>query len=191
MKKNFYFLLFMVISLASLHSCSKSNDPTDKTTDDKTIDQVPPKVVQTALADKISGLFSGSGKRMPQGVLLGTYTGCVAPTGWEKNLLSGSSNATITKVSDNMVSITLAGGPFTNNTFTNVTITENASIISFGFGTYNENSKFLSISAMTGSYISTGACLSGLPYYSGSSLLNNGSYTYQTIGHVDFTGTKQ
>ena len=38
----------------------------------------------------------------------------------------------------------------------------------------------------------TNACLQGLPYYYGSpqSLIPNNLYSYQTIGHIDFSGTK-
>lgn len=186
MKKRSYSCLLVLISLVIVVGCSKSSDPTDEI-----IDPVIPQTIQTTLAGKILGFFSGNGKRMPQGVSLGTYTGCVTPTGWEKNLLTGPANATVTRLTDTTVSITLADGPFINNTFTNVRITENGSIISFSVGSYNENSKLLSISANTGTYITTATCLSGLPYYSGWSALNNGTYTYQTIGHIDFTGTKQ
>ena len=60
------------------------------------------------------------------------------------------------------------------------------------FGTYNYNSGYFVFSGETNdtSYITTNACLQGLPYYSGSSGLNNGVYTYSTLGHIDFTGTK-
>ncbi len=170
-------ILCTTVSLFNLFGCSKSSDLSSK---------------MTTPADKISGPFSGSGKRMQQGLLLGAYTGCITPPGCEANLITGSGNATITKVTDSTINITLSGGPFTNNAFSRVPITENAGTITFAFGSYDENSKFLSISANTGTYLSTGACLTGLPYYSGwPSFTSVNVYTYQTIGHTDFTGTKQ
>jgi hypothetical protein len=145
-----------------------------------------------SLADKISGTYSGIGKKMPNRVSLGSYTGCVTPPNWESNFVSGTSTVVVTKIDDINVNIKIFGGAITTEIYSPIALTESNSVIDFVFGTYNYNSGYFSFSRGTSdsSYITTNACLQGLPYYSGSSGLNDGVYTYSTIGHIDFTGTK-
>tara|TARA_R110002033_G_scaffold162910_1_gene199773 strand:+ start:5059 stop:5868 length:810 start_codon:yes stop_codon:yes gene_type:complete len=147
--------------------------------------------IQLTPADKILGTYSGVGKRMPNGIILGNFSGCITPPNWDSNFITGATIVNISKVNDNTININLTGGPFTSSVYSNINITENNGIINFGFGNYSVVSKSLVISANTGSWINTNSCLQGLPYYYGWSALMNGVYSYQTIGHEDFTGTKQ
>ena len=144
-----------------------------------------------SIADDIAGLYSGTGVYMPNGISLGNYSGCVTPSGWESNLKTGASFVNISKVNDSIVNITFSGGPFSNNTFSNIKIKKNGTRINIGSGYSDVSSKFLSISFSNDSYIITNACLQGLPNYWGWSVLGDGKYSYQTHGHCDFTGTKQ
>lgn len=174
---------FWIASLFILVSCEKSsNDPTQNSNNDK----------NSSSAVEISGLFSGTGTVMPNGIALGTYSGCITPQGWESNMLKGASFVDITSATDSTINITLSGGPFSLTKYTNIKVVKAAGSISFSFGHYDVNTRFLSLSILTGSYVNTGSCLQGLPYYYGGALvLSPGNYFYQTIGHIDFTGTKQ
>lgn len=144
-------------------------------------------------ADKISGTFNGTGKILPDNVSLGTYKGCVTPPGWESNFITGTSVVTISKTNDSTITLSLNGSPFPSYTYSNIKVEEVGTRINFGFGYYDSNSRFLSISRNNASSVFTGnpACLQGMPYYSGWSVLNDGNYAYSTHGRIDFSGTKQ
>lgn len=180
MKRSLSSLFIAFVSLCCIcANCRKEDVVGDTNSQDK------------SPAGKIAGVFSGTGKKMPNGIFLGNYQGCVTPAGWDNNFITGNATARITKVDDNTINLTLTGGPFTNNTYSNIPVTESGGSIVWGSSYYDENSKLLNISYFNGSYISSNACLQGLPYYYGWSALSNGTYGYQTIGHLDFTGKKQ
>ncbi|MGN6401167.1 MAG: hypothetical protein ACTHMD_11980 [Flavisolibacter sp.] len=147
----------------------------------------------TTPADKISGVFNGTGKKLPDNVSLGTYKGCVTPPGWENNFITGPSVVTISKSSDSTVTLSLTGSPFPAYTYSDVKVEENGTRISFGFGYYETSTRLLTISRNNAISVFTGspACLQGMPYYSGWSVLNDGNYAYTTHGRIDFSGTKQ
>lgn len=171
----------MAITL-SLTNCKTNNDVVINNT--------------KSIADNIAGLYSGTGKNMPNGILLGTYKGCVTPSGWESNLKTGASFVNISKVNDSIVNITFSGGPFSNDIYSNFKVKQNGNLISFtskySSVYFDVNSKFLSISMTTGSYTITNSCLQGLPYYVGEQdFIDLSTYIYITVGHIDFSGTKQ
>jgi len=183
MKKLFIFL--WVVATAILTSCEDNNTDPSNNNDNKS---------NVTVSATIAGTYSGTGKYMPQGIDLGTYKGCVVPVGWEKNLLSGSALVNISIITDSTINITLSGGPFSTIKYSNVKATKVAKTIDLNsghVGYYDIDSKFLTLSILTGSYTKTNACLQGLPYYAGWSVLSDGNYFYQTIGHIDFTGNKQ
>ena len=97
--KTALYIITIVIINCSVFSCS-SNDELTPDTD--------PIIVSTA--DKISGTYSGIGKRMPNGISLGTYSACTTPPNWELNFVTGTSSVVVTKVDDNNVSIKIFGG---------------------------------------------------------------------------------
>lgn len=146
----------------------------------------------TSPAGKMAGTFNGMGKKMPGGIFLGNFNGCVTPPGWENNFQVGSSSATIAKLTDTTIAISLSGGVLSSTTYSNIRVTENGTMIDFLIGNYDSYTNLLLLSVKDGgSYITTNACLQGLPYYSGWSALSNGIYGYTTLGHIDFSGTKQ
>lgn len=177
----------LIIITCLIFSCSSDDELTGD-------DELAPETIAfvSSPADKISRTYSGVGKKMPNRVSLGSYSGCITPTNWESNFVTGTSTVVVTKVDDNNISIKIYGGAIETEIYSPVPVTENNGIIDFIFGTYNYNSGYFSFSRGTSDsyYISTNACLQGLPYYSGYSGLNNGVYFYATIGHIDFTGTK-
>lgn len=178
-------LLTWIAAIFILTSCEDNNTDPSNNSDNKN---------NISVSASITGIYSGSGKYMPQGINLGTFEGCVVPPGWEKNLLSGSALVNISIVTDSTVNITLSGGPFSTIKYTNVKATKVANSIDLNsgyIGYFDLDSKFLNLSISTGSYIKTNACLQGLPYYAGWSVLSDGNYSYQTIGHIDFAGNKQ
>jgi hypothetical protein len=177
-----YKILFVISYCIFFTNCTPS--------DSEQIDTEP---VLKSPTDKISGTYTGIGKKMPNGVYLGNFSGCVTPPNWESNFVTGSSIVTVTKVDDYAVNMKISGGAITTETYSNVAVTENNGNISFLFGNYNILSGSFIFSARTNDagYITTNACLQGLPYYSGWSALINGVYGYSTIGHIDFAGTKQ
>lgn len=170
-----------VIGLFLFLSCTKGDNL--NLTDDNTTKQ--------SVADQISGIFYGTGKKMPQGIDLGLFKGCVTPTGWENNFVTGNSSVVVSKVNDNLVNLSFTAS-LNGVIYNNIKVVKNGNILNFGIGSYDINSKFLTISAMTGSYLSSYACLQGLPYFYGVQTIGTPSiYAYSTIGHIDFTGTKR
>jgi len=144
-------------------------------------------------AAKIAGTFEGSGKYMPQGINLGLVKGCTLPSGWESNFKTGNSTIDITKASDSTIMLTLTSGPFPKFSYGPMKVAATDNSVTFPSGSYIISSKKLNFSAYTeySLYITSNVCLIGLPYLYGFDLLGSGSYSFQTIDHVDFSGTKQ
>jgi hypothetical protein len=176
---------FVVVSLLFFIclSCSKNASKDDDNNGNTT----------NSAADKISGAFNGTGKKLPDNVFLGNYKGCVTPPGWESNFITGPSVVNISRINDTTITLSLNGSPFPSYTYSNIPVAESGTRINFGFGYYDTNAKFLSISRNNANSVFTGspACLQGMPYYSGWSVLNDGNYAYTTHGRIDFSGTRQ
>jgi hypothetical protein len=174
--------LITTIIIISFSGCSKKDSKDDNNSGN------------ISAADKISGTFNGSGKYMPDKINLGLVKGCNLPVNWESNFKTGAATVNIAKITDSTVKISLTG-IFPQIIYTGVKVKTNGNTVEFGSGYYDTNSKFLTLSTFTPgySYISAGAgaCLIGLPYLSGWSPLLDNNYSFQTIGHADFSGTKQ
>ncbi|MFT4094356.1 MAG: hypothetical protein QM640_12020 [Niabella sp.] len=178
------YLIAIALFAIICSSCSKAFDNDDANQNNNT---------NISAAAAIAGTYTGTGKWMPDNIHLGIYSGCVAPDGWDSNFKTGTATVNVTKITDSTVTITLAG-PYPTTSYSPVTVKAGNAQITFSTGYYDTNSKFLTLSARTGrsrGYITSNACLSGLPYYSGWSALINNQYDYYTIDHVDFSGTKQ
>jgi len=164
--------------------CTKTSKPGSPSDPDNPADTSP--------AGMMAGLFTGQGQYMPQGINLGSYKGCSAPAGWQDNLKKGNASVQVTKVDDNTIKISLKTGPFPGYVFDKVAVQKSGNTVSFASGAYDVDSKLLVMSSRTSktSYLTTSACLVGLPYVAGWDALGTGSYNFQTIDHVDFQGTK-
>lgn len=190
--KTFKPLFFLLMAIACLSASSCENDDDDIVPSNENGQEL-------SAADKISGLFKGTGKYMPNGIWLGNSNGCVLPTGWEGHFRTGESFANVVKLSDSTVRITLSDGPFSQIVYSSIKVKNNGNSVDFDWGlrqnigSYDVNSKFLTLSSYTNnsSYVSTNACLTGLPYLAGWSLFNDNNYGFQTIDHADFSGIKQ
>lgn len=193
---NLPLVIFFVLAAVFLPGCSKSS--AGKNTNDSTV-TTPPKPL--SLTDQISGTYSGNGKKIPQAVNLGRFTGCVVPTGWENNLVSGAGSVDISKFGDSSVHLVFSGGPFSASDAYNLNITKSGNSIILppnypipGVAlSYDINTKNLSVAVNTASsyYVPPSSCTQGLPYYYGApSIPFDGSYVYLSIGHIEFSGTK-
>ena len=163
----------------------------------KTITGIPAPV-NLSVADKIAGLYSGTGKYLPGGINLGNTLVCVAPPAdYQSKYQSAPATVNITKLTDSSVTITLLTGPFPKDTYTALTVKESGNLIMFGsLGSYDNNTKALSFSGVAPnfSYSYIKACQIGLPYYYSSGVIlypNPDQIAHYTIKRYEFGGTKQ
>ncbi|HLK27907.1 MAG TPA: hypothetical protein VKT28_04955 [Puia sp.] len=196
-------LLFLTaLAFVCLYSCSK-NKPS------------PAPTPASSMADKIAGLYKGTGKYLPGNVDLGSTLICTAPA-TDYNSLYQTSDASINiiKKSDSTVDIVMSSGPFPQDTYNGIllkadgnTIVFNDSILitsrSAGLidkvqsntGIYDDGTKTISFSriAPNFSFTFSTSCYNGLPYYTSFAVPVNGlmGYANNTIKRYDFSGTKQ
>jgi hypothetical protein len=171
-----------MLLVAGCTKTGKNGDPTD---DGNNPDDSP--------AGRIQGSFMGQGVYTPQGVVVGAQKSCALPAGWESYQKKGTASILVEKITDSTVTMTLKTGPFPKYVFGNVRVRNAGDAVSWGTGSYSVNSQQLILSTGTSksAYATTQACLVGLPYVYGWDLVGTGTYTYQTIDHVDFEGAKQ
>lgn len=177
-----YKILFVISFCIFFTNCTPSES-----------EQIDNEPVLKSPADKISGTYTGIGKKMPNGVYLGTYSACITPPNWESNFITGTSIIIVTKSNDNTVNIIISGGVIPTETYSNIAVTESNGNINFKYGFYNINSGYFVFSGGTKAtiYGTTNACLQGLPYFTGQEIFVTGGYYFETEEHIDFNGTKQ
>ena len=150
-------------------------------------------------ADKMAGLFNGTGKYLPGGINLGSTLACQsAPMDYQAKYQSGASSVNITKLTDSTVTISFLSGPYPVDKYSPVLIRESGNMISFGnLGFYDSNTGVLLVSGIAPnfSYSNIRACQVGIPFY--NSLMAPSQYprpdlvSYFTIKRYEFNGVKQ
>lgn len=147
-------------------------------------------------ADKIAGMFSGTGKYLPGDISLGNTFACVAPPmDYQLKYQSGAATVNITKLTDSTITITLLTGPFPQDKYTSLIVKENGNVISLGsLGYYDTDTRALSFSgtAPNFNYSYLKNCKTGLPYYySTSAVPDPNQVAHFTIKRYEFGGVKQ
>jgi hypothetical protein len=144
----------------------------------------------TSDADLMQGIYSGNGQYLPGQINLGVQSTCTTIP-YQSYLQIGAATLSVSKIDDDTVSFQYSSGSFPSIFYPKVVISKNGNIISFYGGTYNTTTKYFSFSGATPNtfYTTTSACLIQLPYVYGYNPLGTG-YTYQTIDHLEFSGTK-
>lgn len=184
MKKVYYFLL--IIQIFQLVSCKKDNTSNNNGNN-----------TNLSAADKIAGLFNGTGKYLPGGVDLGYTVVCSPPpTNYQTLYQTGTATINITKLTDSTVKIGLLSGPFPQDNYPEIKVTTNGNMIQFYQGYYDINTKVILFAgtAPNYSFSYSANCKTGLPFYS-SALFPGPSgtpvYFNNTIKRYEFSGTKQ
>ena len=154
-------------------------------------------------AEKVVGLFKGSGSYLPGGLSLGNTVVCTTPAKDYRTLFeTGNATINILKLTDSTVTINLTSGPFPQDSYSPVKLTENGSAIIFSLGNlfsagfFDTNTKAISFSARAPnfSYTFLRNCQNGMPYYSSTSVIlfpNPDQIGHFTIKRYEFGGTKQ
>ncbi|MEI2759098.1 MAG: hypothetical protein V9G42_06640 [Bacteroidia bacterium] len=144
----------------------------------------------TSNADLMQGNYSGNGQYLPGQINLGTNSACTTFP-YSSYLQIGATTLNINKIADDTITLQYSSSAFPSIFYTNTPITKNGNVISFYGGTYNVSTKYFSFSGGTPNtiYMTTSACLIQLPYVYGYNPLGT-LYTYQTIDHLEFSGTK-
>lgn len=175
-------VLLIICFMTVISCCKKEPLPPD----------IDGQMQNTTSADKIAGAFKGEGKYMPGQINLGTFEGCVKSTGWESKLKTGTTTTNIVKLTDSTVRIFINGTSFASIILSTVKVKTEGNSVNFPGGYYDINTKFLTLSSGTDKTFYSPECILGLPYVYGVKVfLTANTYAYQTIDHVEFSGSKQ
>ena len=186
--KNLKTTLLTLIFLCFAFSCSNDDQ---LYADSDVPNTIATPIDATSPASRISGTYKGIGKKMPNGVFLGSFSGCIEPINWEDHFIQGTFTVLVTRLENNSVKIKISGSSIPTEIYAPVAVSEDRGIIEFAYGSYDYGIDSFELSKGIGnSYNDTNACLRGMPYYYGLSASTNDFYSYSTLGHIDFTGSK-
>lgn len=184
--------MLLLFSTITLSYCTKAGYPSPSST-------IPPTnntpTAPSTPADFIVGKYNGTGKRLPEFIKLGSFSGCGIVQGWESNFVVGAATLDIAKVDSNLIRLTFVGGPFSvQNTYV-FRISKNDNIITMPISLYGSGlnfdivTKVLTVSVYPKDYyyLPSGACTAGLPYYYGTVDMADYKTSYFTIAHLDFS----
>lgn len=199
-------VLMLGIIIVSFSGCSKSTSK-DETNSNTNL----------SAADKISGLYKGTGKFLPGNISLGTTVICTPPpTDYNSLYQTGDASINISKLTDSTVKIVLLSGPFPQDTYNSIllkvagnTIEFNDSLaiisrsagfiarVKIGSGYFDPATKTIAFSrpAPNFNYSFSFSCYTGLPYYTSFSVPDASTglmvYANYTTKRYEFSGTKQ
>lgn len=148
-------------------------------------------------AEKISGLYNGTGKYLPGKIDLGNTINCTPPPiNYETKYQTGSATITITTLTDSTVRIGMSSGPFPQDFYDNIVVKEKGNLIEFYSGQFDINTSSVTFTGIAPNYGYSYSknCKTGLPFYTSVLLLgptNNPEYYNETIKRYEFSGIKK
>lgn len=155
----------------------------------------PDATANQSVARQLQGEYSGSAERLPERVNLTTETTCKTVE-FLHLMQRGNCKLIVAEVDDTTVNLVFTSPAFAAVYYEKVSLSKSGNNIifygssSYPGGVYNIQTQRLTFSAIAASVIYHGECRIEYPKVQGMLGIFSNVYGYQTIGYLDFIGTK-